>query len=464
MTASPILIVDDEESILFGLRALILSLGLPEPVTLTDPTRVMGLVKNNDFHLVLLDLIMPGLNGMELLKIIKHEHPEIECIVITGVDEVPTAVEAMKYGAYDYLVKPINMEKLAIGLEHALERYALRQRASILDAKPSFSDLKNPAAFSAIITADEAMSPVLHLAETVAATDYNVLLTGESGTGKELLARVIHALSFRAARPFLAVNLAALSHDLFEDDLFGHAKGAFTGALSERKGFFQAAAGGTFFLDEITELDQNQQARLLRVIQEKEYFRLGSARAENVDLRLISATNRDILENVRQGVFRLDLYHRLNTFRIHIPPLRQRRGDILPLAHFFLQRHAARNKKAIQRLSSEMKAFLLEYSFPGNVRELENIIASAVLMEKGSRLSLSSIAEWAPFLVPWSTGVQDDYCTLSALEASHIKRVLESTAGNRTKAAAILGVERRTLQRKLKALGLPSKQPRGRTG
>lgn len=380
---TPILVVDDDVGLLLSIKATLVSSGMPEPALVSDSGRVMELLRNHHFHLVLLDLLMPHLSGMDILLHLKEEFPDIECVIVTAVDEVSSAVQAMKFGAYDYLVKPLNSEKLIIVVNRALERYSLRHGLALFERRQSFSDIDNPLAFKDMVAQDEAMALVFHQTEAVATTDYSVVITGESGTGKEMLARIIHRLSNRSNRPFLAVNVAAFSKTLFEDEFFGHTKGAYTGALSDKEGFFEAAQGGTLFLDEITELEPSFQGKLLRVIQEGELYRLGSTVVRNVDVRIIVATNRDIQEEIRKNAFRTDLFYRLNMCHINVPPLRDRTDDILPLAHHFLKIHATKNKKEIDSLAPDLADRLLEYPFPGNVRELENIIASAVLLVKG---------------------------------------------------------------------------------
>jgi DNA-binding NtrC family response regulator len=423
---------------------------MPEPALVSDSRRVMGLLRKHRFMLVVLDLVMPHTGGMELLQQIKEEFPDTECVIVTAVDEVSSAVQAMNFGAYDYLVKPLNSEKLIIVINRALERYNLRQGLALFEEKQSFSDLKNPQPFDNMVAEDEAMALVFHQAEAVAPTDYSVVISGESGTGKEMLARIIHGISNRSDGPFLAVNMAAFSRSLFEDEFFGHTKGAYTGALSEKRGFFEDAQGGSLFLDEITELEPSLQGKLLRVIQERELYRLGSTKVRNVDVRIIVATNRDIKEEIRKGHFRADLFHRLNMCHIRIPPLRERKKDIIPLAQHFLKIHATENQKEINSLATDLADRLLEQPFQGNVRELENTIAAAVLLEKGNALTLSAAPELGP-LSGSSQHRDGELFTLAELEKEHIQRVMETTGGNRTQAAKILGIGLRTLQRRLKA-------------
>jgi DNA-binding NtrC family response regulator len=334
---TPILVIDDDTGLLTSIHAVLVGAGFPEPALLSDGRQALNLIKKHDFHLVLLDLMMPDIDGMEILKTVKSHFPHVECIVFTAVDDVETAIEAVRHGAYDYLVKGLNNEKLILTINHALERYSLRQERSLLAQRQTFADLRHPEAFQSLITHDSAMATVFRQVEAIAPTDYSVLISGESGTGKEMLAKVIHQLSNRADAPFLPVNMAAFSGSLFEDEFFGHTKGAYTNALGEKKGFLEEAQGGSLFLDEITELELSLQGKLLRVIEEKELYRLGSTRLRNVDVRYIAATNRDILLEIKNGRFRADLFYRLNTCTITLPPLRERRDDILPLAQHFLK-------------------------------------------------------------------------------------------------------------------------------
>ena len=448
---TPILIVDDDAGLLLSIKATLMSAGMPEPALLSDSRQALEWVRKRRFHLVLLDLNMPHLNGLALLRQIKQEFPDIECVIVTATDEAATAVEALKYGAYDYLVKPLNSEKLMIIIDRALERYNLRHELALFERKQSFTDLSKPEAFGDMVVEDDAMALVFRQVEVVAPTDYSVVFTGESGTGKEMLAKIVHQLSNRVNMPFLAVNMAAFSKTVFEDEFFGHTKGAYTDAQAEKMGFFEAAHGGTLFLDEIAELETSLQSKLLRVLEERELYRLGSTQVRDVDVRIISATNQDINARVQAREFRADLFYRLNTYSIAIPPLRQRRNDILPLARHFLKRHASRNNKAIEDLSPDLCARLQVYPFPGNVRELENIIAAAVLLERGGVLQSSSV-QGLTACTPEPESRTEAMPTLSELEKSHILKVLRATGGNRIKTAKILGINPTTVYRKIEKL------------
>jgi DNA-binding NtrC family response regulator len=451
---SPVLVVDDDPGLLLSIKATLLSAGMPDPGLVEDSRRVVELVKQNGFQVVLLDLMMPHIDGLALLQQLSEELPDVECIVITAVDDVETAVKAMSLGAYDYLVKPLNSEKLIIVVSRALERYNLKQRLNLLNKPPSFSDLNHPEAFKEIIAADESMATVFRLVEAVAPTDYCVIINGESGTGKEMVARAIHRLSHRCRAPFIAVNMAAVSQTIFEDAFFGHTKGAFTDAVSEKMGFFEAADGGTLFLDEITELDPALQGKLLRVIEERELYRLGSTQVRNVDVRIIAATNRDISKEIERKRFRADLYYRLNMYNIKIPPLRQRSKDILPLARHFAGLHAEANGKRIDALAPELADALQAYHFPGNVRELEHIVASAVLLAEGPVLDLASAAQMLPQARSGDGPTQQALISLDEVEKRHILNVLKATCGNRVKAAEILGINASTVYRKIQKYGL----------
>jgi DNA-binding NtrC family response regulator len=356
-------------------------------------------------------------------------------------------------GASDYLLKPLNSEKLIALVNRSLEKFNVQDDLTRFGRRKVFSELKNPQAFADMVAEDSSMALLFHQVEAVAGTDYSVVINGESGTGKEMLARVIHRLSHRSEAPFYAVNMASFSKTIFEDEFFGHAKGAYTDAASDRRGFFEAAHGGTLFLDEITELDPSLQAKLLRVIEEREFYRLGSTKIRNVDVRIIAATNRDIHEEIIKNRFRADLFYRINMYNIKIPPLRERKDDILPLATHFLNIHARANGKNIQGLAPDLAERLLQSKFLGNVRELENLIAGAVLLERKKTLTLASARNLLPYTGPERRKTVE-LLTLSELEKRHIKRVLEVTGGNRPKAAKILGINVSTVYRKLEKYNL----------
>ena len=445
---TPVLVVDDDEGLLLSIKATLVSAGLPEPALVSDSRRVLEMMKARQYPLVMLDLMMPHMSGMEVLKQIKDSYPSTDCVIVSAIDEVPAAVQAMSLGALDYLVKPLNRDKLIALIESALERHALRNDLVRLGREKVFSNLKQPEAFTDLIAEDEAMALIFHQVEAVAETDYSVVINGESGTGKEMVARTIHKLSSRRDAPFYAVNMAAFSKTIFEDEFFGHAKGAYTDAGSDRRGFFEAAQGGTLFLDEITELDPTLQAKLLRVIEEREFYRLGSTKIRNVDVRLIAATNRNIHEEILHGRFRADLFYRINMYNITIPPLRKRSKDILPLARHFLRLHARANNKQIDDIAPQLTEKMTAHTFPGNVRELENMVAAAVLLEKTNLLTLGSMQHLLPYDGP-ERRKHYELMTLAEVEKRHIQKILEVTGGNRPKAAKILGINVSTIYRKL---------------
>ena len=438
---SPVLVVDDDEGLLLSIKATLVSSGLPEPALVSDSQRVMDLVREQD------------LSGMEVLETIKAEAPDVDCVIVSAIDDVASAVQAMSLGASDYLVKPLNSDKLIALVNRTLDKVTVHHDLAQFGSKKVFSNLKNPAAFTGIVAEDEAMALVFHQVEAVAGTDYSVVINGESGTGKEMLARVIHKLSNRSNAPFYAVNMASFSKTIFEDEFFGHAKGAYTDAGNEKIGFFEAANSGTLFLDEITELDPSLQGKLLRVIEERELYRLGSTEIRNVDVRIIAATNKDINEEILKSKFRADLYYRINMYAINVPPLRERKKDILPIARHFLKTHARANDKDIRSISPDLEQRLMQYSFPGNVRELENIIAAAVLLEKSNILTLAATLNLLPYDGP-ERRKNVELLTLEELEKRHIEKVLSITGGNRPKAAKILGVNVSTVYRKIEKYNL----------
>ncbi len=457
---TPILIVDDDKGFLLTIKEVLMHSGMPEPALASDSRQVMSLIEKHNFQFVLLDLLMPNISGIELLKQIKTASFNTECVIVTASDDISSAVSAMKIGAYDYLTKPVQYEKLIILIQRALERYCLRQGLSLFERKRALCDLKHPDQFKDILAMDRAMARVLRQVETVAPTDYSVVITGESGTGKEMVARKIHDVSNRADGPFVAVNMGAVSETLFKDELFGHQKGAYTGAAMDKTGFFEAAKGGTLFLDEITDLDISLQSGLLRVIQEKEFYKLGSTRTVDVDVRILVATNKDIAQEIEKNRFRADLFHRLNMFCIDIPPLRERQGDILPLARLFMDQYAKETEKQISSIGNAFETYLLGYSFPGNVRELKNMIAATVLMEKTSTLTGFSIQTDVSEKNSGYSKIQSSSAdsgnvswSLARMEQHHIGQVLAHVNNNRTQAAKILGIGRKTLQRKIKLYG-----------
>ncbi len=457
---SPILVVDDDAGLLLSIKATLLSNDLPEPDVLSDSRFAIEMIRKNAYKIVLLDLVMPHISGMELLGMIKKEFPETVCMIVTATDEVATAIQAIRMGAYDYLVKPVKSDNLVMIIQRAMERYNLRKEVALFSVNKSFSDIANPLAFAEIVAEDESMALIFRQIEAVAPTDYSVVITGESGTGKELMARMIHKLSRRASGPFVAVNMAAITHTLFESEFFGHTKGAYTHALSDRKGFFEVAENGTLFLDEITEMEPTLQGKLLRVIQEKEFYRLGSSSSKRINVRIIAATNKNIIEEVKNERFRADLFYRLSMYNIKIPPLRERKKDIMPLAKHFVRIYGKDKTVPVESISPELEQRLFNYSFPGNIRELENMIASAVLLEKSRILDLSStslndLALPTPCINKETN--ESQMMTIEELEKQHIIRALKETGWDRKKAASILGINTATVYRKMARYGISDK-------
>lgn len=453
-----ILVIDDEQAVLNYLLVTLTQAGTYEVETLKDSTKAFEMIDAGNYDLILLDMDMPEVSGKKILEYVRQNHPEMEVVILTGVEDVELAVESMKMGAYDYLCKPVDNNRLLVILDRALERAQLRGEVTELRDRVRLEGLKHKEEFKGIITQDKNFLRILQKVEMIAESENSVLIWGESGTGKELIARAIHAISPRRDKPFLAVNAGVFASELFASEFFGHEKGAFTGAVSSSEGFFEKADGGILFLDEIGELDLPIQSKLLRVLQEGEYFRIGSTQQRGADVRIIASTNKDLAAEIEKGTFRRDLYYRLNISSIFLPPLKERRGDMELLAYYFLEIYSQRNNKRIDIISGEVTDVLERYDYPGNVRELENIIASAVVLENSATLTrrslppylLKAVAHAGPRL-PAPAGVKK---TLSELEAEHIKRVLEYTSGNRTQAAQILGISRVGLHSKMKRLGL----------
>jgi DNA-binding NtrC family response regulator len=452
---SRILILDDDKAVLNCFEVLLAQARRFEVEALSDSTRAFDTLASREFELLLLDMDMPVVTGMEVLRHIRSHHPGIVVIVITGVGDVELAVEAMKLGAHDYLCKPVDSGRLVACIDRALERTRMREELRAIEAQQG-PGLRFGEALKDFVTQDRKLLKTLADVEHIAHSDNNVLICGESGTGKELVARAIHQLGRRADKPFVAVNAAAFASALFDSHFFGHERGAFTGAESAKQGIFEEADGGTLLLDEIGEIEFPVQSKLLRVLQSGEYFRLGSTRQRGADVRIIAATNKDLTAAIAEGRFRADLYYRLNISSVSLPPLRVRKGDVALLSYFFLDRYSQANGKNIESISEPVMELLEGYGFPGNVRELENVIASAVVLESGATLSLHAMP---PYLLKAARDHGSDAPrhvgkALAEIEAEHIRVVMEHTSGNRTAAARILGISRVGLLGKLKRLGI----------
>ena len=447
MMEARLLIIDDEEITLGNLQHVMERQGY-RVVPCRSGAEGVKCLETQAFDVVLTDLRMEGVNGMDVLNKSRALQPDAEVIFITAYATAESAVQALKHGAFYYIAKPFRLDEVRKVVAEALEKVRLRRENQALHreiARYRDSD--------SIITQDPGMQRLLDMARQIAPTDCSVLITGESGTGKELFAKFLHRHSARRDGPYVALNCGAFSEQLLANELFGHEKGAFTGATALKKGLIEVSAGGTLFLDEVTEMEPSMQVKLLRVLQEKEVLRVGGTRPVKCDVRVIAATNRDVEKAVREGRFREDLYFRLNVVNLHIPPLARRRGDIPLLARHFLLRYAERMKKPVTRISDEVLAAMMQYSFPGNVRELENLIERGVAMAQGDAIE--------PGQLPDTMRKGDNKFgyralggrlpTLEEQERDYIRRVLDEVKGNQTAAARILGINRASLWRKLKS-------------
>jgi DNA-binding NtrC family response regulator len=436
-----IFIVDDEPIVRESLGAWFRAEGYAVELA-SSAKEALERLATSDPDIFLLDIKMPGMDGIELQKKIHEAKPEATIIIMTAYASVDTALAAMKQGAYDYIIKPFDPNDL----EH-LVRNAIERRHLVTENRELKARLDEMSPFSEIIGESPAMRRVLEQVSIVARSDTNVLTRGESGTGKELIARALHAASERRFLPIVVVNCGALSEGVIESELFGHEKGSFTGALYRRKGKFEMADGGTLFLDEIGDISLKTQVDLLRVLEEKKIVRVGGNVEIPVDFRLVAATNRTLEAMVAEGKFREDLYYRLNVFSIAIPPLRERREDIAPLANSFLARFARSLNRPVTRISPEAMALLAGYDWPGNVRELQNAIERAVLVCRGREATPGDF----PF---HSAKAAPPGKSLAEVERLHVRRVLDESAWNITRAARLLEIDRVTLYNKIKRYGL----------
>jgi two-component system NtrC family response regulator len=438
-----ILTVDDEQIALSSVKRYLRRHGLRNVETCDNGGEAIELMKQKSYDVVLLDLIMPDIDGLEVLKAGKTVRPSTEIIILTSMDDVATAVKAIHLGAYDYLVKPVEGERLFLTIQRAYERKAL---LSGLPGRASMQGgLQTTEAFSSIITCDLRMKELLSYATVMARSGNSVLITGESGTGKELLAHGIHRAGLNPEGPFTAVNVASITETLFEAQFFGHVRGAFTGASGELAGYFERSNRGTLFLDEIGELPLHHQAKLLRVLEEKSVTRIGSTEPMAVNVRIVSATNGDLDVACRAGKFRLDLLYRLNSVHVHLPPLRERKEDIPLLASHFLGQSSIQYKKTVGGFSSEAMEILLHRDFPGNIRELAQLVDKAVLLCDSDLILPKHLGEERASM---AFSIRSP-CTFKENEELHLAYVLNQTRGNYRQAAAILGVTVRQIQRKV---------------
>jgi DNA-binding NtrC family response regulator len=443
-----ILIVDDEFSVRDSLRRWFKAYGCTVDVA-EDANQALKKLQEQAWDIVFIDIKLPGVDGIELNRRINAIDENIIKVVITAFPSVDSAIQALKEGAYDYITKPIDPAKLDHVIRNAVEKRRLIRETQAL--KKKVEELIMP---DLIVGDSEPMKRVMQLIQEVAQTDVTVMIRGESGTGKELVARAIHANSTRRYFPSITINCGAYPEGLLESEMFGHEKGAFTGALYRRRGKLELADKGTIFFDEIGTISSKMQLDLLRVIETKQFTRLGGEKMTTVDFRVISATNEDLEQAVKAGPFREDLYYRLHVFSISIPPLRERKEDIPLLADYFLKRLAQSMNKKTEGFTEGCMKTINQYEWPGNVRELKNVIERALVVAKGKRLDSADLS--FPFVLQKETDLSPEQkeCTLEELEKQHIKRVLEATSGNISHAAKILGIERVTLYNKLKKYNL----------
>lgn len=465
----PILIVDDEEESYQTTSVTLKTGGMNNFVQCTESAKAMDLFAKTQFDLVMLDLSMPNLSGEELLASIKSDYPEIPVIIVTGANDVETAVRCINAGAIDYMVKPVEKNRMVTGVRRALQLRELRRENELLKESLFSNELKHPEAFSHIITNNQKMISIFKYIETVARTDKPILITGNSGVGKELFAKAIHQLSGKSDN-FVAVNVAGLEDSIFSDTLFGHVKGAFTGAESVRKGMVETAAGGTLFLDEIGDLTIQSQVKLLRLLQEGEYHRLGSDVPSISDARIIVATNKDLDLLKEKGEFRNDLYFRLNVHRVHVPQLNERKDDIVLLLDHFLEKAATDLDKKKPAIPAELTQLLYTYHFPGNVRELEAMVFNAVSTHSSGILSLKTFRDATQKTMTQTENTNKPPAkqknifssltvlpTIEQVNEQLIETALDRAKGNQTIAAQLIGMTRSALNKRL--LRASQKQP-----
>src|SRR5580692_7817943 len=453
-----ILIVDDESNARAALSEILRDDGFATE-TAADGFKALGKLDEFAPDIILTDLKMPGLDGIAFMEKARSASPGTVFVVMTAFGTISSAVEAMKKGSENYLLKPLDPNALGAVVERAMEKARLVQEARRLRDR-----LRERNAFSHIVSADPKMQAVLELVAQVGPSKASVLVTGESGTGKELIAEAIHAASPRSKAPFVRLHCAALSESLLESELFGHERGAFTGAFSRREGRFKQADGGTLFLDEIGEVPAAVQVKLLRFLQERTFERVGGNETLRVDVRIIAATNRDLGAEIKRGAFREDLFYRLNVVTVELPPLRERRADVPALASFFLRRYASENGKTIETFADDALAALLEYRWPGNVRELENVVERAVVLCDGHRIEKKHLS---PTVVPTEDGEAlppIPGSTIADLERYAILKTLEACGGSTSKAATVLGVSPRKIQYKLHEYTQSNPPPSGSPG
>jgi len=444
-----ILIVDDEKVALKNLEHVMKKEGY-EVVSTQSGQNALRILEEQKFDVVLTDLKMEKVDGMQILRRCRELYPDIEVVMITGYATLESAVESMKHGAFYYIAKPFRLDEVRKVVSEAVEKVRLKgENRQLREQIESYQGKVK------IITQDAQMQKLLDTARQIAPTDCNVIITGESGTGKELFARYLHLHSKRSQGPFFAINCGAFTEELLGNELFGHEKGAFTGAATMKKGLVEMASGGTLFLDEITEMSPSMQVKLLRVIQEREVLRLGATEPISADVRFIAATNRDLQDAMKSGSFRQDLYFRLNVVSLYVPPLAERKNDIPLLSYYFLKKYSVLMNKEVTEISQEVIDLIMSYDFPGNVRELENVIERGVALSNGKSIEVAHLPEDLRELsIRTFRKREGKMPSLEEQELSYIQWVLREVGGNKTLAAQILGIDRVSLWRKLKKYGL----------
>jgi len=449
-----ILVVDDEKLTLKNLKHVLTKEGY-EVKAVDNGASALQLINDEEFDLVITDLKMESVSGLDILEKCKELHPDTEVIVITAYGSIDTAIQAMKLGAYHYITKPFRLDELRIVVKEALEKVRIKKENRRL--KEELERIRGDKV--QIITQNPTMKRILELARQIAPTDCPVLILGETGTGKELLARYIHQHSNRRDKIFLAINCGAFTEELLANELFGHEKGAYTGATSTKRGLLEVADGGTLFLDEITEMSQAMQVKFLRFLQEKEFFRLGGTEPIRVDVRIIAATNRDVKKEIERGRFREDLYYRLNVMTFTLPPLAERKEDIPLLCYHFLNKYAKEMNKDVKEISEAAMELLMNYDYPGNVRELEKHHSTGSGLDQYIKdRAFSSTGRFQAVQNHYLSQKNSPLLTLEEHEREYIKFVLKETGGNKTLAAQILGIDRATLWRKLKKYALEDEE------
>ncbi|MBD3168721.1 MAG: response regulator [candidate division Zixibacteria bacterium] len=451
-----ILVVDDKDSMRNMLVQTLEAEGYDVDMA-SDGTAGVDKAKEKEFDVVLTDLKMPGMDGLEILSAIKNDNPETAVILMTAYGTVENAVEAMKNGAFDFITKPFDTDQLSVLIRRAMENRRLVAENSLLREELGYNQ-----GLSGIIGASPAMQDAIDLVKKVAKSDSTVLFLGESGTGKELFARSIHDLSKRRKGPFVALNCAAIPHELLENELFGSERGAYTGSVARKMGKFEIANGGSIFLDEVGDLDIALQAKLLRILQEKNFERLGGNKTIDVDVRVIAASNADLKDAISRKRFREDLYYRLSVFPIQIPPLRERQEDVLELANYFVDKFSRDMKKAQPSLSIDAQKLLQKYHWPGNVRELENTVERAIILCEGKKIKPEHLAirlqTTDEIRLREGAGLKEVVAhSVAKVEKNLISRILKQTRGNKRKAAEILQIDYTTLFEKLKKYSLDGK-------